>query len=431
MNSDHLHSTDIRPSNGTPNRLPARALLIWFISSFFVLFQFFLQLTSGDIITGVMKTFSASVFKASVMISSYYYIYVLLQAPAGMLVDRYGPRRVLSLGSAVMTLGCLGVSVSVAAAAFTISRVLMGAGASIAFVGCLNLIRQWFPNRYFGVMTAATEALGLVGAAVCGVKLAGIVGYYGWQRCMWVTSFISLVLASALWLVVRDRPHANMIKEKIERRSFTSFWAAVKVLCAQKKVWLNALYSGLLFSVVTVFVSMWGILYYKEVYHFSLLQSTNVVDMVFVGIGFCCPVITYFDARVNCRKVFLVGGPIVGAMIMLTVMFVPNLGLWLSGFLMLLLGICLSVYMLTFVIANEISDIKTQACSIGIVNMGCVSTAPFLQPFVGYLIGRSEAIEKPVVLLHHFQHGLILFPVILLVASFLGWLLSVCAARVK
>ena len=74
-----------------------RAWMVWFVSLCFVLFQFFLQLSSAEMIGGLMKSFSLNASGGSLLAGSYYYVYVLLQSPAGMMIDRYGPRRVLSV----------------------------------------------------------------------------------------------------------------------------------------------------------------------------------------------------------------------------------------------------------------------------------------------------------------------------------------------
>ncbi len=73
------------------------AWLIWGVSAAFVLFQFFLQLSSGEMVGGLMKSFGLTALGGGVLASAYYYIYVALQTPAGMLMDRYGPRLLLSL----------------------------------------------------------------------------------------------------------------------------------------------------------------------------------------------------------------------------------------------------------------------------------------------------------------------------------------------
>src|SRR3989338_4587397 len=80
---------------------------VWFVAAIFVLFQLFLQLSSGEVISALMKSFTLTAFGGGVLISSYYYIYVLLQTPVGILMDRYGPRGTLSLGAFFICVGSL------------------------------------------------------------------------------------------------------------------------------------------------------------------------------------------------------------------------------------------------------------------------------------------------------------------------------------
>src|ERR1700722_3069764 len=86
---------------------PRLAWIVWGTSAVFLLFQFFLQLSSADIVGGLMESFALNALGASVLASTYYYIYVTLQAPAGILVDRFGPRLLLALGAFVCAIGCL------------------------------------------------------------------------------------------------------------------------------------------------------------------------------------------------------------------------------------------------------------------------------------------------------------------------------------
>src|SRR3989338_9038414 len=130
------------------------AWTVWTVTTAFVLLQFFLQLSSGELIDGLMKSFALTAFGGGILASSYYYIYVLLQIPAGMLLDRYGPRGILSAGALVVCLGSFIFSSASSVAMALLGRVLMGGGSAFAFVGCLNIISIWFPKRQFAFMAA-------------------------------------------------------------------------------------------------------------------------------------------------------------------------------------------------------------------------------------------------------------------------------------
>lgn len=82
------------------------AWLIWAVSWSFLLFQFFLQLLSGEMIDGMMKSFSLTAFGGGVLTGVYYYIYVVLQIPAGVMIDYFGPRRLLAASAVIYAVGC-------------------------------------------------------------------------------------------------------------------------------------------------------------------------------------------------------------------------------------------------------------------------------------------------------------------------------------
>jgi fucose permease len=78
----------------------------WGITCLFGLLNFFLQLSSGDIVAGVMSSFSLKAFGVSWLLAIYYYIYAALQIPAGFVIDRFGARLVLTIGALVCAFGC-------------------------------------------------------------------------------------------------------------------------------------------------------------------------------------------------------------------------------------------------------------------------------------------------------------------------------------
>ena len=415
-----LGSSWNKPRSRRPLSHTARAWLVWTVSAVFVLFQFFIQLSSGEIVSGVMHSFMISAFSAGIVTSSYYYVYVLLQAPAGLLVDRYGPRRLLALGAFVLAVGCGGFALSSTVTFAILARVLMGAGAAFAFVGCLNLIARWFPANRFALMTAIAEMFGMLGSIVGGLFLAAMISHYGWRQCMWFSTAIAMMLSVALWRIVRDRPHSYSLDSESDDHAFLP---EVKSLLRQPIVWMNAMYSGLVFAVVTVFVAMWGVPFLQTSYHLSLLSATSVTDFAFIGIAVACPLVGYIDAQTQLRSFILSLFPVLGAVCLFVILLVPGLSVWMLYSLMLALGMTLSCYFLTFVIGNQVASLKTQGTSLGLVNMVSVGTAPLLQPLVGAILDHyhhSMAVQHD---FSSYQAALLLVPVCLLIAAVIGYFL--------
>jgi MFS family permease len=391
--------------------------IIWFCAACFLLFQFFLQLSAGVIFHGVKQSFSlTNDFNTSLLLSSYYYIYVISQAPAGLLVDRFGPRYLLSSGAILVAIGCFGFASTSSFTVAMISRLLQGAGASFAFVSCMNLIKHWFPPKRFAFMTSLTEMFGMFGAIIGSVALAVWVKHAGWQTCTLFAGVIAFLFGVLLWYVIRDNKQDETSHEPPSR---LPFFTSIRFLTKQPLIWLNALYSGLVFGVISVFVALWGV-------PFFVLPATMMTNMSFIGAAIGCPIIGFIDSHTTWRKKILITLPLIGSVLGTVLILhptMPKTGLYITLFL---LGVCLSSYLLNFVIANQLAHPQNQATSIGFVNMISVGTAPLLQPLIGWLLDhahRKQVASHHFNILHEYQSALWLVPLMLLTAAVIGYFL--------
>ncbi|HYJ57631.1 MAG TPA: MFS transporter, partial [Mycobacterium sp.] len=133
-------------------------------------------------------------------------VFSVAQIPAGLLVDRYGPRAMLVANAVLLACGQIllahATTMPVAAAA----RVLVGTGDAVVFAATLALIPRWFAARRVPVMTQLTTIVGQLGQILSAVPFVALLRHSGWS-----TAFISVGAASALigvlaFAVVRNGP---------------------------------------------------------------------------------------------------------------------------------------------------------------------------------------------------------------------------------
>jgi len=393
----------------------ALAWIVWSVSAVFLLFQFFLQLSSADIVSGLMESFSLNALGASILASSYYYIYVSLQAPAGILIDRFGPRRLLTIGAFVCGFGCWVFSNSFHLHWAILGRLLMGGGAAFAFVGSLSLIARWFPIHRFSVMVAIAETTGMFGAMFGGTLLAHLVVKYGWRPSIQGAAFLALIIGILIWMIVRDSPPSS-VPLPIPP---THFWQDIKILVKNKLAWINGAYSGLMFAVQTVFIALWGVPFMQAAHHVSLIMAAFLCNLVFIGVSIGGPIVAWFDSRYPIRRQITVGSALASLLFLSLVLYLPQFPIWAVVVLMLLLGFTCSAYVLTFVIANETAPIHMRSTSVGFINMLSVGSAPLLQPLAGFLLALSSHHSSHYTV-HQYQIALSILPLGLLAAAFLA-----------
>lgn len=395
----------------------------------FVLFQFFLQLSSGEVIDGLMKSFRLTAFGGGVLASSYYYIYVLLQIPAGMLLDRYGPRSILSVGAMIMGIGCLTFFSAKTILIALIGRILMGGGSAFAFVGCLNIISIWFPKRKFALMAAMVETGGMIAAIAGNFWLAQFIQKTGWRHAMLMAGIFGCILSLLLWLIVRNgRNKKNKIKlitrEKQIERSLIK-------LITNKIIWINGIYSGVMFGIVTVFIALWAIPFFELSHHVNLVLSTLTASSLYAGVAVGGPILGWLDNKTMWRKKIMIIAALTAAIFLTLSIYCVHESLIVISLFLFFTGICASSYVLTFAIANDFATASNRATLIGFTNMLCVLFAPIFQPVVGLLIlffdgahhrASSEIITHSVA---HFQWAVSIIPLLSLLAAGLAfWLPS-------
>src|SRR4051812_34773181 len=133
-------------------------------------------------------------------------VYAFMQIPTGLLVDRYGPRRVLTLAALLMGLGQLLFAFATSSPLGLLARAVLGVGDALTFVSVLRLVAAHFPARRYAALAAITAALGALGNLISTLPLAVLLDGVGWTATFAVTGAATALYAVVLALRVRDEP---------------------------------------------------------------------------------------------------------------------------------------------------------------------------------------------------------------------------------
>ncbi len=133
-------------------------------------------------------------------------VYALMQIPVGVLLDRYGSKRLLLTGLIVMTGGQVLFGLAGTAGLAVGARVLLGAGDAMVFISVLRLITMWFPARRAGVVSQLTGVIGQLGAVVSAAPLAAALHSYGWTASFVGAAVVGGLVLVPLLFAVSDAP---------------------------------------------------------------------------------------------------------------------------------------------------------------------------------------------------------------------------------
>lgn len=247
---------------------PVRAWSIWLLSALFMFYKYALEV-SPSVMTGtLMKTFQISGMELGNLAACYFYAYLLLQIPAGLLLDRFGPRKTTTLAIALCSIGSLIFAGAESMLTAGIGRFVTGAGAAFAAVNCLKLIANWFPFRQFAFMAGLMMTIAMLGAVSGQAPLAAFIQKMEWRHAIQALGIAGLVLSGIFWIVIRDKSPDHERERHIVSTRIPLFNSIKQVLKNPQTWWLSG-YSGFAFAPVMVFGGLWGVSFIAEAFTLS------------------------------------------------------------------------------------------------------------------------------------------------------------------
>ncbi len=175
------------------------------------------------------ERFGISAAALSTFVTLQLVVYAGMQVPVGLLLDRFGPRRILTIGVVVLTVAQATFAFADSFALALVARVLVGLGDAMTFVCVLRLVTTWFPSRRIPLITQLTGVLGQTGAIVAAAPMTWSLRELGWTPTYLAAASLGLFLLVALLLVVHDGPGAPRVigaplSWTVVRRSLAESW---------------------------------------------------------------------------------------------------------------------------------------------------------------------------------------------------------------
>lgn len=196
VDSENIDSDAARTSH--------RRWRIAFLLAFGVVVAYFDRVNLSVSQTALNISFGVSTIAFGYLSSAYNVTYALMQIPCGLLLDRFGVRRIGRIGTLLWSLASFGAAVSTGVGTFVAARFLLGVGESPTFPGNAKAIGYWFPARERSLATAITDSAAKLSIAI-GVPFLGILLlHFGWRWSFAATGFISLFYFALFWWIYRN-----------------------------------------------------------------------------------------------------------------------------------------------------------------------------------------------------------------------------------
>lgn len=369
------------------------AFTVWGLAAALYVVGFFHRVAPAVITAELAAEFALTAAALGNLSALYFYSYVAIQVPTGMLVDRYGPRRILTVAALGAAAGALLFAAAHSLAAAGAGRLLIGASVGVAFVAMMKLSTHWFHPSRFALVAGLALGTGMVGAISAGAPLRWLTDSFGWRGVIFGAAAATAALAAAIWLVVRDDPeehgYASYLPGQRRGAPAGSMLGGLARVLRSPNVLLICMMNGGVSAPPLTFAGLWGVPFLASQYGLSTAGAAGLCSLTLLAWGVGGPLIGALSDRLRVRKRIYLAGAVVAAIAWSAALLVPGLPVALLAALLVIAGLASGVIMIGYAFAKESAPAALAGTTGGVVNMGNMIGGMVMQPAVGWVLDRA------------------------------------------
>lgn len=378
----------------TANKIHPPASLawsIWGLGALLYLIGFYQRVAPAVITDQLMTEFSIGGAALGNLSAFYFYSYVAMQIPTGVIADRWGPRRLLTAGAGIAALGSAIFAAAPDLLWANIGRLLIGGSVAVAFVSMLKLANHWFSPQQYGLAAGMALLTGVSGGVVAGVPLRFLVEAFGWRGVMGATAGLTALLCVAIWILVRDDPsergYASHFHGGHGAQEPVSILRGLMQVLSYRNIWIITLVPIGFSGAVLTFAGLWGVPYLRQVHGLDPKSAAAITSTLLVAWALGGPAMGSWSQKMGTRKPLYVITSGIALLGWAAIIFLP-LPLWALVALLIPTGFASGNITIGFAWARESVPSRLVGTASGFINMGPLMGGMFLQPAVGWMLDQ-------------------------------------------
>lgn len=403
------------------------AFMMCVLGAIFYCYEYYLRVAPAVMGEELKETYQFSEAGLGFLSACFYYAYVLMQIPVGVMMDRYGPRRILTMACFICAVGTYLFCGTNSFFISQVGRFMVGFGSAFAYVGVLKIANLWLPKKYFAMMAGLCTALGMVGAMSGEILMVSFIENLGWRETLYYAAVMGIILSIILWFFIRDE--GPMMNESISMEEKTGqIKEGLKEILCSGQLWLIGIIGCFTFLSITAFAEMWAVPYLEQGCALSKHSAGFGSSLIFLGFGVGGPIWGYWSDYISSRRIPLIIGSILAAIVAYFLVATPeNLSVTVLYFLLFLFGVFSSAEVIVFAVGNDVSRPSVTATAVAFINMLVMVGGAVLQPVIGLLLDHYNRLSPGHMLttpIENYSKALLVLPVGYALAAALAFALK-------
>lgn len=352
---------------------------VWFVASVFYAYQYILRVMPNIMFNDIMNQFQIDTTIFGQLSGVYYITYSLMHLPMGIMLDRFGPKKVMPVCTLLTVVGLMPIIFADNWIYPLLGRAMIGMGSSAAILGLFKIIRMTFAEKHFTRMLSFSVTIGLIGAIYGGTPISYMCDALGYKMVVTIMAFIGVMLAIVTYFIVPG----------IAKTPKTRILSDVKeVLSEPRVVWL-CLLAGFMVGPLEGFADVWGTEFLKNVYAFDSIVASSLPSMIFIGMCFGAPILSLIAEKTGYYL-----GTVIGAGSLMAICFFALISGQMTStiiaFSFVLVGVCCAYQIIAIYKASTYVREEVVGLTTAVANMIIMSFGYFFHTFIGLIINMMQ-----------------------------------------
>jgi MFS family permease len=377
---------------GENRRMKSRAALVAFIAGLAYVFAIMQRSSLGVAAILATSRFHTNASQLGALSVVQLALYAGMQIPVGILLDRFGPKKLLIVGSLAMAGGQAVLATASDLGLALVGRGLVGFGDAFTFITMIRLVNAWYTGSRAARIQQLLSNFGQLGQVISAVPFAALLGVAGWTPAFGILSGASLGLAVLVLAFVSDAPQGSTHQRHANIKSVLAGLAqSLKLPAVRLGFWTHFAAQ----SAGTVFILAWGVPYVVSGLGYSHALASSFL-LIFVGMSVCYgPFVGWFCAKFPQWRVRLVSASVASVLfaVVLQIVYPGVMPAWLLAGLLVLVATGGPTSMIAFDFSRAHVARESLGAANGFINVGGFIASLTMMALIGFGIDIQQKLD--------------------------------------
>ncbi len=359
-------------------------LAVFVTLSILYFFSIFHRVGTAPIATNLVTDFNTDNSVLGLMSGMYFYSYAVAQIPVGIMLDKIGTRKTLTILGIIASCGNLMFSLSPTVSILALGRGLVGFGVGGFYISALKALAASFNPKRYATLTGTLTSIGHVGGVVASSPLALLTLSLGWREAFLIVFLFMFLFVAVAWFAIKDSEDKLLKGKRSIRKDFGRILSNRQLLKIMPVPFF-------VYGCFVSFQGLWAGPFLMDVYGMSNANASLFFMFISIGFMVAFPLAGIISDKVNRKKPVLLTGIILSLLYWLLMsIFGAALDSYQLLALLAFLGISYGITCIFLTIPASVFPLEIAGSAIASLNIFNFIGGGFFQYFMGFIIDSTH-----------------------------------------